>query len=279
MKKSFVFVALLLASVFNLANAQIKFPAPSPTQTIKQDFGVGNIELTYSRPSAKGRRVFGDLVPLGKLWRTGANAATKITFSTAVEIGDKKIDTGAYVLYTIPNADNWEIILNKGLKNWGVDGYNASEDIVRFRVPTTKMSAPVENLTMQFANIKPESCSLQIMWENTAISIAITTHVVEVLKAQLEAALLTDKKPYWQAAQFYNEYDKNLPKALQYITKATEENPKAFWMFLYKARIQKATGDKAGALQSSNISLALSKEAKNNDYVKMNEDLQKELKQ
>lgn len=279
MKKSFVFVALMLASVFNLANAQIKFPAPSPTQTIKQDFGVGNIELIYSRPGAKGRRVFGDLVPMGKLWRTGANAATKITFSTPVEMGDKKIDTGSYVLYTIPNADNWEIILNKGLKNWGVDGYNAAEDVVRFKVPTSKTSAPVENLTMQFANLKPESCSLQIMWENTSISIAITTHVVEVLKAQLEAALLTDKKPYWQAAQFYNEYDKNLPKALQYITKATEENPKAFYMFLYKARIQKASGDKVGALQSSNISLALAKEAKNNDYVKMNEDLQKELKQ
>ncbi len=279
MRKSFVFVALLLASVFNLANAQIKFPAPSPTQTIKQNFGVGNIELLYSRPGAKGRRVFGDLVPLGKLWRTGANAATKITFSTPVEIGDKKIDTGTYVLYAIPNEDNWEIILNKGIENWGIDGYKASEDVVHFKVPVTKMSAPVENLTMQFANLKPESCSLQIMWENTSISIAITTHVVEVLKAQLEAALLTEKKPYWQAAQFYNEYDKNLPKALEYITKATEENPKAFWMFLYKARIQKAAGDKAGALQSSITSLALAKEAQNNDYVKMNEDLQKELKQ
>ena len=257
--------------------AQIKMPAPSSTQTIKQDFGMGAIELTYSRPNAKGRKIFGDLVPYNKLWRTGANSATKIIFNDAVELGGKKIDTGTYVLYTIPGVDSWEIILNKGLTNWGVDGYKESEDVIRFKVDPTKAKSKQETFTMQFANIKPASCELQIMWEKTAVSIPITTNINDRLKAQIEAAMLTDKKPYWQAAQFYNEYDNNQTKALDNCNKAVEENNKAFWIYLYKAKIQKEMGDKAGAKISAQKSLELAKEAKNDDYVKMNEGLLKKL--
>ena len=278
MKKLLIISTVFSCLFLNTVLAQVKFPAASPTQTIKQDFGMGNIELTYSRPSAKGRKVFGDIVPMDKLWRTGANAATKITFDNPVEIGGKKIDTGSYILYTIPGEDNWEVILNKGLKNWGVDGYKETEDVVRFKVPATKSTANIETLTMQFANVKAESCDLQVMWEKRAIAIAITTNIKDKIRAQLNAAMLTDKKPYWQAAQFYNDFDKNLPKALENISKATEENPKAFYMFLYKARIQKEMGNNAAALETSKISLALSKEAKNEDYVRMNEQLQKDLK-
>ena len=278
MKKLLIVSTVISCLFLNNVLAQVKFPAASPTQTIKQDFGMGNIELTYSRPSAKGRKVFGDIVPMDKLWRTGANAATKITFDNPVEIGGKKIDTGSYILYTIPGEDNWEVILNKGLKNWGVDGYKETEDVVRFKVPATKSTANIETLTMQFANVKAESCDLQVMWEKRAIAIAITTNIKDKIRAQLNAAMLTEKKPYWQAAQFYNDFDKNLPKALENISKATEENPKAFYMFLYKARIQKEMGNNAAALETSKISLALSKEAKNEDYVRMNEQLQKDLK-
>ena len=278
MKKLLIVSTVISCLFLNNVLAQVKFPAASPTQTIKQDFGMGNIELTYSRPSAKGRKVFGDIVPMDKLWRTGANAATKITFDNPVEIGGKKIDTGSYILYTIPGEDNWEVILNKGLKNWGVDGYKESEDVVRFKVPAIKSTTNIETFTMQFANVKAESCDLQVMWEKRAIAILITTSIKDKIRAQLDAAMLTDKKPYWQAAQFYNDFDKNLPKALDNINKATQENPKAFYMFLYKARIQKEMGNIAAALETSKISLALSKEAKNDDYVRMNEQLQKDLK-
>lgn len=263
---------------YEAISAQAKLPSTSTTQTIKQDFGMGSIELTYSRPGAKERMVFGDLVPYRKLWRTGANEATRLTFKTPVELGGKKIDTGTYVLYTIPDEETWEVILNRGINNWGIDGYKESEDIVRFTVPVIKMSTKTENFTMQFANIKPESCELQLMWEKKAIAIPVTTNIKDKLKTQIEAAMLTDKKPYWQAAQFYFEYDKNLTKALENINKATEENSKAYYMFLYKANIQKAMGKNAAALESSKISLALAKEAKNDDYVRMNEHLQKELK-
>ena len=131
---------------------------------------------------------------------------------------------------------------------------------------------------MQFANIKPESCELQILWEKTTVTIPVTTDIKEKVRAQIDAAMKTDKKPYWQAAQFYNEYDKNSAKALENINKAIDENKKAFWMFLYKAKIQKEMGDVPGALESSKTSMELAKDAKNDDYVKMNVELQKELK-
>jgi Protein of unknown function (DUF2911) len=257
--------------------AQVKMPAPSPTQTIKQDFGMGSIEVTYSRPNTKGRKIFGDLVPYNKLWRTGANAATKIVFTDAVELGGKKLDSGTYVLYTIPNMDSWEVIINKGLSNWGVDGYKESEDVIRFRVEPIKTKPNAETLTMQFTNIKPASCELQIMWAKTTISIPVTTNIKDRLKAQIEAAMLTDKKPYWQAAQFYKEYDDNLARALDNCNKAVAENDKAFWIWLYKAKIEKEMGDKVAAKVSAQKSLALSKEAQNDDYVKMNEELLRKL--
>lgn len=276
MKK--IILAGIVFTCCTLSNiAQVKMPAPSPIQTIKQDFGMGNIEVTYSRPNTKGRKIFGDLVPYNKLWRTGANAATKIVFTDAVELGGKKLDSGTYVLYTIPNMDSWEVIINKGLTNWGVDGYKESEDVIRFRVEPVKSKPAVETLTMQFINVKPASCELQVMWAKTSISIPVTTNIKDRLKAQIEAAMLTDKKPYWQAAQFYKEYDDNLAKALDNCNKAVAENDKAFWIWLYKAKIEKEMGDKAGAKLSAQKSLALSKEAKNDDYVKMNEELLRKL--
>ncbi|MBK6634653.1 MAG: DUF2911 domain-containing protein [Chitinophagaceae bacterium] len=261
-----------------LSTAQVRMPAPSPTQTVKQEFGIGSIELTYSRPVAKGRKIYGELVPYNKLWRTGANAATKIVFSEPVEMGGKKIDTGSYVLYTIPGMDSWEIILNKGLKNWGIDGYKESEDVVRFKIEPRKMKNKMESFTMAFSDVLPESCNLDIKWAKTLVSIPINSIFKDKVRAQLEAAMKTDKKPYWAAAQFYNEYDKNLPKALENVTKAIEANDKAFWVWIYKAKIQKEMGDKAGALESSKRSMQLAVEAKNDDYQKINQDFQKSLK-
>jgi len=275
--KQIILLCFACASL-SISMAQVKMPAPSPTQTIKQDFGMGSIELTYSRPNTKGRKIYGDLVPYNKLWRTGANAATRIVFTDAVELAGKKVDTGTYVLYTIPRVDNWEIILNKGLTNWGIEGYKETEDVIRFKVEPKKSKGHTETLTMQFVNIKPESCELHIIWEKTTVSIPVTSNIKERLKVQIEAAMQTDKKPYWQAAQFYNEYEGNLTKALDNCNKAIEATNKPYWIWLYKAKIQKEMGDKAGAKASAQRSLELSKEAKNEDYVKMNEELLRKLK-
>lgn len=274
-----LFLAALATGFLSLTGtAQVKMPAPSPTQTIKQDFALGSIELTYSRPGAKGRRIFGDLVPYNKIWRTGANAATRLVFTDNVEIGGKRLDSGTYVLYTVPGLESWEVILNKGIKNWGTDGYKESEDVVRFRVEPVKVKSKLETFTMQFNEVKPETCELQIMWAKTVVTIPIKSPIKDRIKAQIEAAMATEKKPYWQAAQFYKEWESNYPKALEYCTKATEDNAKAYWIWLYKAKLQKDMGDKDGARTSANKSLELAKEAKNDDYIKMNEELLKKLK-
>ncbi|MBL7703022.1 MAG: DUF2911 domain-containing protein [Ferruginibacter sp.] len=276
--KKIILSAITIAVFITQGVAQVKMPAPSPTQKVKQDFGIGFIELTYSRPAAKDRKIFGNLVPYNKLWRTGANAATKIFFSEPVEIGTKKLDSGTYVLYTIPGIDSWEIIINKGLDNWGIDGYKESEDVIRFAANSVRTKKKTESFTMEFTDVKPTSCALEIRWEKTAVSIPMVVNFLDKVKAQIEAAMKTDKKPYWQAAQFYNEYDKNLPLALENTTKAIEGNKEAFWMWIYKAKIQKEMGDKAGAMESSKRSLELAQAAKNDDYIKMNKDLQKTLK-
>ena len=276
MKKTIISLSLIFCAI--LTGAQVKMPQPSPTQSIKQDFALGNVSLTYSRPVAKGRKVFGDLVPYNKLWRTGANAATIIKFNQVVEINGKRVDTGSYALYAIPGEEQWEIILNKGTSNWGIDGYKETDDVVRFKTNTTRLKDYVESLTMQFSNILPESMQLEVMWEKTGIVIPIKANIKDRIRADLDKGFNSDKKPYWQAAQFYNEYDINYPKALENITKAVEVNPKAFWMWLYKAKIEKEMGNNAAALESSKKSMDLAREAKNDDYVKMNEDLQKKLK-
>ena len=276
--KKIILSALAIAGLAMLSTAQVKMPAPSPTQTVKQEFGIGSIELTYSRPAAKGRKIFGDLVPYNKLWRTGANAATKIVFSEPVEMGGKKLDSGTYVLYTIPGMDSWEVIINKGLKNWGVDGYKESEDVIRFNIEPFKNKKKVESFTMEFTDVTATNCSLEIKWQKTIVSIPIVANFLYKVRGQIDAAMKTDKKPYWQAAQFYNEYDKNLPLALENVTKAIDGNKEAFWMWIYKAKIQKEMGDNAGALQSSKKSMELAEAAKNDDYVKMNKDFQKTLK-
>jgi Protein of unknown function (DUF2911) len=275
MKKIVLTLAMFAAGIATFA--QVKMPAPSPTQTIKQDFGLGSVELTYSRPSVKGRKIFGGHEPFGEIWRTGANAATKIKFTEPVEMGGKKLDSGTYVIYTIPNKTTWEVIINKGLENWGADGYKDSLDVVRFKVPAMKTAEKIETMTMQFANVKAESCDLHIMWEQTAIAIPIKTNITEKLKAYYEKELPDNKKLFWSAAQFYFEYDKNNVKALDCVNKGIEANKKAFWMFLYKAKIEKEMGDKASALASAKTAKELATEAKNDTYIRDSQALIDEL--
>lgn len=280
MKKIFLIgftaVTFLTASV----NAQVTMPAASPTQTIIQEFGMGKIELTYSRPGIKGRQLFGDkseLAPLGKPWRTGANAATKIRFTDKVTIGGKNLDTGRYVIYTVPAAGQWDVVFSKGQAYPGAEGFKESDDVVRVKAQASTIDASLETFTILFSNVKNESCDLQLVWGNTAVTVPITTNIKDRIRSQLEAALKTDKAPYQQAATFYYEYEKNYPKALENINKAIAQNPKAYYMYLTKARIQKDMGDKAAAKASAQKTVELAKEGKNDDYVIFGNELLKNL--
>jgi hypothetical protein len=277
-------ISFAIAAIISLsASAQIRMPQPSPTQRVIQDFGLGQIEVVYSRPSLKGRVPFtekGDFVPLGTMWRTGANSATKIRFTDQVMMGGKMIDSGLYVLYTIPGKDYWEIIINKGITNSGTDGYKTSEDVHRFNVKPGRTNSSVESFTIQIANVMAESCELQLMWGNSLVSVPMSVNLRDRIRASVEKALSAspvNPASYSAAATFYYEWDKDLNKALSNISKATEANPKASWLFLQQARIQKDLGDKVSAKASATKCVELATEAKNDDYVRMATELIKGL--
>ena len=271
---------LLLAAmaIFFNANAQVKVPAPSSTQTIIQDFGLGKIELNYSRPNIKGRVVFkekSELAPLGQVWRTGANSVTKIKFTDVVVMGGKNIDTGTYAIWTIPGKKEWTIILNKDYKNWGTQ-YAQADDYFRFTVTAESMKESVETFTMQFADIKPESCEIHLMWGTVAVRIPITTNIRDRIRKQFEDALSADKvnpNIYYSASSFYYDLDKNNLKELTNAAKATEANPKAYYMFILKAKIEKDLGDKAAAKADAETCIKLATEQKNEDYVRAGKEL------
>ena len=275
MKK--VFLTSLAACCFFLADAQLKTPAPSPSQTVKQDFGLGSIELSYSRPAMKGRKVFGDLVPFGNVWRTGANSATLVTFSDEVTIGGKKVPAGKYGLLSIPNKDSWTLIISKQLDVTSPAAYKAESDVVRVDVNTMKLAEKTESFTIQFANVKPTSCELHIMWENTAVSLPISTDVDAKVMTQIDQLMNKDTRPYFNAAMYYMDNGKDLNQALSWFDKAVEMNAAAFWIHHQRANCLAKLGKKAEAKAAAEKSKELAAAAKNDDYVKLNEKLLAEL--
>jgi hypothetical protein len=270
---------LAAAAVFTLlsADAQLRTPAPSPTQNLKQDFGLASIELSYSRPNMKGRAIFGDLVPFGKVWRTGANQATTLTFGEEVSIGGKKIPAGKYGLVSIPNKDSWTLIITKQLDVTSPAAYKQEQDVVRVDVKPVKMDYKMETFTMQFANVKPTTCELHIMWDNTAVALPISSDVETKVLAQIDNQMNKDNRPYFGAAMYYMDNGKDLNQALAWFDKAVELNPSAFWIHHQRANCLAKLGKKKEAKTAAEKSRELAVTAKNDDYVKLNDDLIKTL--
>jgi len=276
MRKLF-FTAIAAFALF-LADAQtLNTPQPSPTQTIKQNFGLSNIELSYSRPGMKGRKIFGDLVPFGKVWRTGANNATTLTFADDVTIGGTKVKAGKYGLVTIPEKKSWTIIITKQLDVTSPAGYKQDQDVVRVEANTMNMGESMESFTMQFANIKPNSCELHIMWDKTAVSLPISTEVETKVMAQIDQLMNKDNRPYFNAAMYYMDNGKDLNQALAWFDKGVELQPNAFWIHHQRANCLAKLGKKDEARAAAEKSKALATEQKNDDYVKLNEKLLAEL--
>ena len=253
-------------------------PQPSTTQTIKQNFGLSSIELSYSRPNIKGRNVMGNLVPFGKVWRTGANSATTLTFADDVTIGNKLITAGKYGLLTIPGKDNWVLIITKQLDVTSPSAYKEESDVVRVSIAPTTIKDKVETFTMQFGNVKSNTCSLDLMWENTLVSLPISTDVDTKVMKQIENIMTKDNLPYYNAGMYYMDNGKDLNQALTWFNKAADQNPKAYWVQHQKANCLAKLGKKTEAIAAATKSLELATEAKNPDYVKLNEDLLKTLK-
>lgn len=248
MKKLSLIVCMsALISVSGFAQ-EFKMPAASPSTSIVQDFSTSSIEVSYSRPSAKGRKIFGDLVPYGKEWRTGANGATKVTFGEEVRFGTTVVPAGTYSLYTIPGEKTWEVILNSGTENWGLSGYDKSKNIASIKVNAIALKENVETFTIAIENVTKNSCELTLAWEKTKVAIPIKADNDQRIETYLKESLNSDKPPYLVAARYYFEKGKQLDQALEYANKAIESNPDAFYMHWLKAEILYKMGRKAEAL-------------------------------
>jgi hypothetical protein len=242
MKYSISVICLLVC--FNLCYGQrLKTPTLSPFSKISQQVGLTEVTLQYSRPSAKGRVVFGELVPYDKVWRTGANRATRITFKEVAKIGGKKIQPGEYAIYTIPNQGYWTIIIhaNTSLRSIAGGAYKPSNDVFRFELVPEKNNNYVETFTCQFSEVKTNSLMLDITWENTLISIPIEVEVDKKIESQMQVFMKNPEKiphrTYFEAAQYYSNNGKDLKDALNFIDSALNKSPENFRYGLLKAKI------------------------------------------
>lgn len=270
----------LLALAATQVYAQIPTPRPSPTAKIEQEFGLGSITIEYSRPSMKDRKVFGGLVPYGEIWRTGANGATKITFKDAVKLEGKEVPAGSYALYSIPGESEWTILVYSDLSLGGnVAGYDKAKEVARFAVKPTTMPFKVETLTINVDNLRDNSASIYLVWEETMVSVKVETDVDAKVMAAIDNVMKgVSANDYYNAAIYYYNTDRNINQALEWMAKAEASMGDRYWVATWYARILAKAGKTKEALAASAKAKTLAQEAKNNDYVKINDDLMAELK-
>jgi hypothetical protein len=256
-----------------LSSAQISLPAASPTASITQAVGLTKITINYSRPSVKGRAIFGELVPYGKVWRTGANKIPDVTFANAVMIGDKKVEAGTYGIATIPGEKEWTIILNKDHEQWGTYGYDAAKDVLRVTAKAEKLAALQDLFTIEFENYKKTSTDVVISWEKTAVRFTVSHDPHEQIMAKIKeetakADCSTDS--YYTAAEYYRDQNLDLKQALAWADKVIEKD-KNWWSYYLRASIQAKLGNCAQAVADAKISIEGARKDNDDAYQRMNQ--------
>lgn len=280
MKKWIMIIAFIVAN-FTI-EAQVKTPQPSPKSVLTQTVGLTEVTLDYSRPGAKGRVIFGDLVPYGRLWRTGANANSTIAFSDDVVINGTTLKKGKYAVFTTPNNDSWEVVFYTTTDNWGTpENWDENKVAARVNVTPVALGNTIETFTMGINNITNESATMDISWERTMVSVKFEVPTQKAALASINKVLAGPSAgDYFSAAQYYNQANLDANKALEYVNKAIsmvqpgEDVP--YWHLRLKSLIQAKLGDKKGAIETAKLSLAGAEKEKNLDYVKMNNDSIKE---
>jgi len=277
MKKITILFTFLCLTLFS--NAQVASPAPSPFSKIEQKVGLTDVTVEYSRPSIKGRTIFGNLVPYGKIWRTGANARTKITFSNDVTIGGKELKKGTYALFTIPNEKIWDIILYSEYQGSGAPNeLDDSKVAARFNATAITTTMAKESFTMEIGALSNSGASLFLFWDKVMVPINFTVPTDIEVMASIDKALSGPSSgDYYTAAVYYLDEGKDIAKAKEWIDKALAGNDAPpFWQLRQKSLIYAKAGDKKGAIDAAKKSLAAAEKAGNEDYVKMNKDSLKE---
>ena len=270
-----VYLITLFTFLCSAAFAQLKTPAASPTVTMVQDMGISKVTLTYSRPGMKGRKIFGDLVPFGNVWRTGANASTTLEFSEPISFAGTEVPAGKYAIYTVPNKDSWKIMISKAL-GWGAGNYDESADVASFEVKPVKTDITYETFTIDFSDFTNEGAHLNIYWENTKVSFPMEMDADKAVMAQLDRMMQNPEASlagtYYQAAQYYFDTERDTDKALEWVNKALEYNPNPYWVIRLKSRLLARKKDYKAAIATAKESLEKATAAGNMDYVKLNND-------
>lgn len=277
---SIIFLMVIVAGTGAIGQ-QINMPQASPSASISQRIGLTDVNVEYSRPSMKGRKIFGELVPYGSVWRTGANAATILSFSTDVKIENQYVNAGTYALYSIPGKDEWTIILSSNTTLWGAVGYSSEDDVLRVTVKPGKTGQRYETMEINFVDMTDNAASIAIKWENTRVLFRIETEVDDIVMAQIKELLVDQQVAnpglYYQAANYYFTNKKDLKVAYDWINKSVDDDPK-YWTMHLKAKIEAELGMKQEAIQSATQSMEMAKEANNPDYVGLNERLIRSLR-
>ena len=272
---------LILVGLISTANAQIKTPQPSPSSKLEQVVGLTNVTLEYSRPAMRGRTIFGNLVPFGSTWRTGANANTKITFSDNITVGGTELKKGTYAIFTIPNKDSWDIIFYSDSKNWGTpQKWDESKVAAKVSAKVEAIPFDVESFTIDINGLSNNGGRLEFIWEKTWVGLPFTVPTDAISSKSIEAAMAGPSgNDYFQAASYYHDAGKDLNKALGWMKKATSGDNPPFWYLRRMSLIQADLGDVSSAIATAKKSLAAAEKANNADYVKMNkESIQKWMK-
>ncbi len=269
------FVSLLTVGSY----AQINTPAPSPFSKMEQVVGLTDVSLEYSRPAMRGRTIFGNLVPYGKIWRTGANQRTKITFSTDVTVGGKELKAGTYAIFTKPEASSWTVYFYTEYQGGGAPSELDNAKVAAMvNVPVQKMPMKVESFTITFDDLTNDGANLGILWEDAYVAVPFGVPTDKMVSAQIKKVMAgPGAGDYYAAAVYMANNGKDINTAKEYMDKAMSqvEEP-AYWQLRQQSLILAKSGDKKGAIKAAKASLAGAKEAGNADYVKMNTDSLKE---
>ncbi len=272
MKKAFLTLATFMAVGFlTLATAQIKTPQPSPGAKNTQNVGLTDITVEYSRPSVKGRTIFGGLVPFGEMWRTGANKNTIVTFSAPVKIGGKDLKAGSYSVFTVPGQTEWEIIFYTDTENWGTpEKWDAAKEAVRFKAAAEKVDFSIESFMIDLGDLTNDGCRMGIGREKTWVSFDIKLTTDEVVTASIRKAMAgPSADDYYAAGRYYFESGKDLKQAYEWLHKSNEMDSK-FWKLRQESLVLAALGKYKDAIAVAEKSKSMAVEAGNKDYERMN---------
>lgn len=276
--KKLVLFAFALTLMFSV-NAQIKTPQPSPAAKIEQVVGLTDVTIEYSRPSMRGRSIFGGLVPYGKLWRAGANKNTMVTFSDDVMIDGKTLKSGSYAIFITPSEKSWEVMFYSDTNNWGTpEKIDESKVAARATAQVYPMEMNIESFTISIDDVTNNSAVIGMMWEKSYVGVEFKVPTDETVTASINKTMAGPSANDYYAAAVYNLNEgKDLDQAKSWMDKAMSmtKEPK-FWQLRQQSLLYAKMGDSKNAIATAKKSLAMAEKAGNADYVKMNKDSLKE---